>query len=148
MWKHGTMVSLLVLLSACGVAGPPVAPPALAGNWTLVALDGGGPVAAQRLPTAEFGTDSVSGLAGCNRYRGGFSTGPGGTLSIGPLAATKMACRGPLMDLERAFMQRLQAVNGYRLEDGTLLLDYDTGVERGNLRFRRSRPSGGFRRPF
>ena len=131
------MASLLVWLSACGVAGQPALPSALAGNWTLVALDGGGSVAAQRPPTAEFSANSVSGLAGCNRYRGGFSAGPGGALSIGPLAATKMACRGPLMDLERAFMQRLQAVDGYRLEDGALLLDYDTGAERGTLRFHR-----------
>ena len=80
-------------------AATPGTPTALAGEWTLVELEGAtASLGAGRRPgTIAFDTKTskVSGVAGCNRFSGGY-TATGDSLSFGALAMTKMVPRrGP-----------------------------------------------------
>jgi len=134
MLSRGVGALLWISLTACTVAGPAPMPPA--GDWLLVALADDQSVPVDPPLTASFSTDAVQGSAGCNRYRGGWRLTDAGGLAIGPLATTKRACRGPVMAREQAFLARLQAVEDYRLENGMLLMVYNTSEVRGTLRFR------------
>ena len=49
----------------------------------------------------------MSGSSGCNTYSGGYKL-DGSTVTIGPLASTRMACDQALMDQETAFLTALQ----------------------------------------
>jgi heat shock protein HslJ len=54
----------------------------------------------------EDGTVQVS--PGCNRGSGSYTEGEG-TVTVGPLALTRMACEGPRGELERAVLEVLEA---------------------------------------
>ncbi len=62
----------------------------------------------------------VFGDAGCNRFTGGYTTGPDGAISIGPLATTLMACQENVMNAEATFLVRIQAAVGYNVKPKTL----------------------------
>lgn len=68
--------------------------------------------------TANFSADNVvSGSAGCNTYRGAYEL-EGTSLTIpGPLATTAMACAEEVMAQETVFLDNLQAVAGFKLDD-------------------------------
>jgi heat shock protein HslJ len=110
--------------SAAG--GPPSSPgTAITGReWVLVALgERSSPVGAGGKPaTIQFDSASsrASGFAGCNRFSGGYTLGPG-TLSFGPLVSTKMACVDG-DELERGFLAALPRVTTYAVADSTLTL--------------------------
>ncbi|RFF33033.1 META domain-containing protein [Wenzhouxiangella sediminis] len=64
----------------------------------------------------------VAGRAACNRYTAGYELSGEG-LSVGPAAATKMACREPLMSLEKRFLDLLAGVQRFDIGDrGELIL--------------------------
>ncbi len=111
-------------LNGCGGAILP--PEMLAGsNWTFVSI-GGVAVAADRPTSLQFDGTRLSGSAGCNRFSGGYSAADG-TLTAGPLMATKMACPGAGMTQEAAFFKLMAApVSLTFADDGTLIL---TGSE-------------------
>jgi heat shock protein HslJ len=94
----------------------------LRGEWTVEDVDGGGVIDNAR-GTIIFGPDGrVSGRAFCNSY-GAAYTLTGDALTIGPTAATKMACAPALMGLEDKFFKALSAVRGYAVTaDGALVL--------------------------
>lgn len=116
-------------------AGPP-APPAVADapagspfdgtRWVVVR------VGDQRVitPTADparvphlvfdAAAGRVSGSGGCNRIRGPYRV-QGDTLTVGPVAGTRMACPD-LMATEAAFTAALPRVRGWRVVDGRLEL--------------------------
>lgn len=73
--------------------------------------------------TLEFDVDGrVGGRAACNRYTAGYELGGEG-LSIGPPAATKMACQDALMGLETRFLELLAAALRFEIgADGELIL--------------------------
>lgn len=77
--------------------------------------------------TAEFGTDGrVSGNATCNDYSGSY-TAKDGTIAIGPLMSTQMACASQeLMDQESAYLTALQNAAAYTVV-GTHLELRDAG---------------------
>jgi heat shock protein HslJ len=93
------------------------------GAWDLVEL---GPTAdfAHLVPTLELSADgTVSGFAGCNTFSGSYITN-GSSLSLGPLATTKMACQRPASAVEHDYLAALSAVTGWAIEpDGRLRLD-------------------------
>ena len=65
------------------------------------------------------------GFSGCNRYFGNYvlegDASVGGSLTLGPLAGTMMACpEGG--DIERNYLKVLASVTAYRIEGRTLLL--------------------------
>ncbi len=82
---------------------PPVVAGSLIGRWTMADLNGGGAVAGG---TLEFNADKVAGSAGCNRLSGRWAQ-DGASLSIGPLAATRMACPPPAMQIEQRVLALL-----------------------------------------
>ncbi len=102
----------------------PVDPPVgLDGDWDLVEM---GPTAdfAHLLPTISFGAvGTVSGFAACNTFHGNYRT-DGATLSLGPLASTKIGCPRPASAVESEYLNALSGVVGWVLEpDGRLRLD-------------------------
>ena len=65
--------------------------------------------------------DVITGTAACNQYIGAIdwsSDGGGGRFVVSDLSWTEMACDGPAMELERAFLAALQVVDGYEAADG------------------------------
>lgn len=98
-------------------------------RWVLTELDEG-PVALDRSPTLAIGADDeVSGLAGCNRFVGRAVIGEM-TISIGPLALTRMLCPGPLMALERAYVAALEQVSTWHRDGARLELSSGDGIVR------------------
>ena len=110
-----------------GCGGGILPPTDLAGtNWTFVSI-GGVPVAADRPTTLAFEADRLSGSAGCNRFSGGYSAADG-TLTAGPLAATRMACPGAGMTQENAFFALMRSPVSLSFPtDGTLILTGSDG---------------------
>ncbi len=87
---------------------------------------------------ALFEEGTVAGGAGCNNYTGGYET-DGGSITIGPLAATRMFCEGA-MDQETAYFVLLEQVDSYKvsgndltLSNGdTVLIKYSEGTVEAN----------------
>ena len=72
----------------------------------------------------EFHDDgTLGGSDGCNRYMSGYTLA-GETLTIGPLASTRTACKGPQGAAEQArdYAAALGAVTAYRIDGGELIL--------------------------
>lgn len=91
--RPGLAAAAALALSACAAAPQPPAPAPTLGlvgtGWSLTTLDGQ-PAAAP--VSLRFEVERVVGQGPCNRFRGGFTEGPGDALEIGPVAATKAAC--------------------------------------------------------
>ena len=68
-------------------------------------------------PSATFTVDTVAGFAGCNRFTAPYTV-DGGTVEIGQVAVTRMACPPPADSVERAYLAALADVAGWRLNDG------------------------------
>jgi len=103
------------------------APNDLAGTrW--VATDvfvGGAPlqIFPQAEPTIDFTDDGLSygGTTGCNSYFGDYTAG-NGTITLGSIGQTEMACEEPLMRQESEVLAILQAATTYSLADGVLTI--------------------------
>lgn len=99
--------------------------------WKLIELDGEAVGVAEggREPHLVFHGEQerLTGFGGCNRLTGGYQR-EGEALSIGRVAATRMACV-PANDLEPRFLIMLENVAGYRLRADRLeLLDASGAV--------------------
>ena len=95
----------------------------LASNeWQLVSIDGEPLAKDARPPVIHFEHDGVRGFAGCNRFTAKVTDKAPGQLSIGPAAATKMACPEPAMQLETRFLDALQKTTGYGFVAGQLAM--------------------------
>jgi len=108
----------------------------LGSEWGLRDL-AGTPLVADRTPTMAFlEPGKISGNASCNRYSGPVELGDG-TIRVGELASTRMACTPEVDVQERAFLVALQ--NSRRLEvvSGDLVLHTESLEQ--PLRFRRIR---------
>lgn len=105
-----------------GCGGAILPPTELAGtNWIFVSINGA-PVAGDRPTSLQFDGARLSGSAGCNRFSGSYAV-DAGTLTAGPLMATKMACPGAGMAQEDAFFLLMrEAVSLTFADDGTLVL--------------------------
>lgn len=117
-------VAPLVLLAACsaseGGSNPlasqlpairdratPQATPALTGTWQMVSLQRAGqaqqPAPAGVTLTADFRNDGQVFLqADCNACRSGYEAGPGGALTVGPMACTRAYCSSSPVDTDFA----------------------------------------------
>lgn len=123
------MVTLMALLSACaapvaGTPSPTASPITLDGtSWVVTQIKGAATVA-EKQPTMAFADGKVGGNASCNNYSGGY-TQQGGTLTIGPVAQTAMACADDtLTKQEAAFTGALGEVKQVRAAGtGAELLD-------------------------
>jgi heat shock protein HslJ len=108
-----------------------------ANEWTLVEIDGQ-PVAKDvDPPLVHFEGGKLRGFAGCNRFTASVTETKPGEIDIGAAAAEKKACPPPQMELEQAFLTRLDAVNGYSYVAGQLALKWVDGDRIGTLLFRK-----------
>ncbi|MEU3773584.1 META domain-containing protein [Streptomyces sp. NPDC032472] len=112
---HRTTAGHLVLKASDGstldlVAQPPTPDaPLTATAWTVTGLISGDvsslPAGADRKAVFTLGADSTaSGTLGCNRFSAPVTV-EGSTLTFGPLVTTRMACTGPVGDLERTLTE-------------------------------------------
>ena len=99
------------------------------GNQAVVSQDG-----TERV-TATFGADgTLSGSGGCNTYSGTYTTTGTDGLTIGPVAATEMACPEPAMEIEQQYFAALGAVTTYLIEGTTLTLRDSDGATQATFR--------------
>src|SRR6186713_1824343 len=84
-------------------------------------LDRGVALPAGTTISARFVGGTVSGTAGINRYRADYRRS-GDDLELGPAATTLMAGDPAGMRAEHDYLQLLGAIDGFRLEDGDLVL--------------------------
>jgi heat shock protein HslJ len=111
----------------------PLARPELVGSeWRLVSYNNGRGAVVSVLPeppaSATFTAEGqIHGSAGCNTYRGSYTVSEE-TLSIGPLATTRMACAPPVMAQEQAFLQALESATQYCFEADRLVLRNAAGA--------------------
>lgn len=75
-----------------------------------------------------FGENRLSGDSGCNRFFAA-ATISEGRLQLGPVAASKRACIGPRMDVERALFEALRQLDQAFIIDGRLRLTTAGGAE-------------------
>jgi heat shock protein HslJ len=69
--------------------------------------------------TAEIADGRISGSAGCNSYGAEIQIN-GDQIKIGMAMTTMMACDEPIMQQEQAYLQNLDKVATYQLQDGVL----------------------------
>ena len=119
-----------------GPAGSPSLAMLAGAPWTLVSLDGQPLSPGAKPPTAVFDGTRLSGFAGCNRYTGQVAEKTPGSITIGPLAATKMACPSPAMEVEDRYLAALGRATQYALAGARLVL---TGAS-GTVTFERAVP--------
>lgn len=62
----------------------------------------------------------VNGFGGCNNFMGGFELKEGNRISFKQMASTMMACEN--LDTELSFMQTLEQIDNYTINDGILSL--------------------------
>jgi heat shock protein HslJ len=108
--------------------------------WTVTEIAGAAIVEGTEV-TLGFGPEGgLTGSGGCNRISSGYEiTGEG--LSIGPVAATRMACPDVIMAQEMAFFEALEGVYAFDIgEAGELVLLGPEGPVIARSR-RNSRPS-------
>ncbi len=100
--------------------------------WLLVALYKQAPLE-NSIVWGEFKDGKVQGSAGCNRYDAAYNAVDGGnssgSLSIGPVASSRMACSEPegIMEQEAQYLTLLQSAATYEIVDGQLVLRDNTG---------------------
>jgi heat shock protein HslJ len=83
--------------------------------------------------TIKFDPEEVTGSGGCNRYFGSYKITNTNNISIGPLAATEMACPD-IMEQETKYLAAIQKINIIQVtekklqlssNDGKTVLDFD-----------------------
>lgn len=126
-WAGVTLAVAVTGLVGCGGSGESPSEPtpaaALQGpTWRLTAIAGQSVLDGTTI-TAEFSSESrVAGRAGCNGYFG-TALADAGTLRVGPLASTLMACApDAVMEQEKRYLETLQAAKSYAVVDGELRL--------------------------
>lgn len=140
-WIGAGVVALAI---GCASAPPPApsdktvpGPQFLVGSeWELRDL-GGAPVLEDHRPTLSFAEPArITGTGSCNRFGGATELGEG-TIKVGPLQTTRMACTPEIDAQERAYLAALQ--NAYRLElaSGQLVVHCESLEQ--PLRFTRTR---------
>jgi len=77
---------------------------------------------------ARFEGGSVAGTSGCNQYNGPYTLS-GSSLTVGPLASTKMMCDQVANDAEAAYLPALQKASTYTAEGGKLTIYDKDGKE-------------------
>jgi len=89
--------------------------------WFLTAIDGT-PVDGSLGMGVTFGDDgSATGSGGCNNFRGTYSV-DGDTLTVGPLASTRMSCGSATDALESSYLSSLEAAFGFAISGQDLVI--------------------------
>jgi len=123
--------TMALALAACDEAGQEDRVSLTGTAWIAQSINGK-PVIEPGGVTLTFSDERVTGRSGCNTYFGA-AEHKNGTLKIGSIGATKMAClRDGLMQQESEFLNTLQAAQNYAVESDRLTL---TGPAGGVLVF-------------
>jgi len=73
--------------------------------------------------TMSFADDgSLSGSSACNTFSGSYEADADGSMTLGPLASTQMACDDAVMVLEANYLQTLEQVSTFAIDEETLIL--------------------------
>jgi heat shock protein HslJ len=94
------------------------------GTWDVTGYNNGrqavvGPQVGTKL-TVAFNKGAVTGEAGCNTFRGTYTTEQD-RIRIGPLATTRMMCAEPVMTQEREFLKSLESASTWSIDSKGLL---------------------------
>ena len=96
-------------------------------EWSLATI-GGAPLPAGSGITAAFGEDgTVTGSGGCNGYTGPYTV-DGESLSVGPLAATRMSCGQSPMTSSARTLARSRLATGFAIGGTDLVISTSNGV--------------------
>jgi heat shock protein HslJ len=102
-------------------------------SWRLEAFDGdpSAPALDGVEVTLEFSEDTggamrFSGASGCNRYTAQ-ATVSGDTLTLSPIAGTRMMCPDPQMAVEDAYLKALGSASRYETQGDQLVIVYADG---------------------
>lgn len=119
------------LLSLALVVPTAAAADGLAGSeWRPLSL-AGAPFPEGVEATVQFGGDGrLTGSGGCNRLAGSY-VAEGGALTVGPVAATRMACPEPAMSAEAALLRALSDARGFVRDGASLTLAGEDGAPVG-----------------
>lgn len=126
---HSPMLYAAIMALGMAMPGTASEPPSVTGSWLAEDIEGGGVIDYART-TLEIGDGSVSGSGGCNRFTGTAELA-GERMTVGPLAATEMACASALMDQEAKFFAALAKVTGFEIDPAQrklMLHDADGGT--------------------
>ena len=123
------VLGTILLLAACGAAGPPAssgAPPGLAGTtWQLVEFQGGddttlSPDDPAKYTIAFHPDGTLTARIDCNRGRGTWQSPGPSQLHLGPLALTRAMC--PPGSLHDRIVKHWSFVRSYVIQHGHLFL--------------------------
>jgi heat shock protein HslJ len=118
-------LTALTLLAACSSGGSGATTVDLTGSWTLLSgstADGEIALVPDAPVTMDVSANtSVAGSSGCNRYTGQLTV-DGPTVSFGPLASTRMACRDDVMAVEGAYLGALEGIDSATRDGESLVL--------------------------
>jgi hypothetical protein len=93
------------------------------GSWRLIGFGDATEPGEVEVTLRVEADGKISGASGCNRYSGDWTPREGGA-QVGPLAATKMACPPPRMEIEVRYLEELGSVRGWRRHvEGIVLVD-------------------------
>jgi heat shock protein HslJ len=117
------LVGMVVVVGGCAsTTGPD--PADLEGTWVVESFG-----AAEGLTDADpavtsvitLKADEATGSGGVNSFSGSYQASDDGSISFGPLAATKMAGEPAAMEQESAFFAALEAARSFEFNEGKLV---------------------------
>jgi heat shock protein HslJ len=140
-WLCCTATAALVLLGLLGALpraqaaplaqGAPLPAEMLGFDWELVSLQAAGTdpedTTGLGLSLGFEADGSASGSGGCNRFRTSYQTGDAQSLTFTPIASTLIGCPDPISAREQSYLQTLEAVSSFALENGRLRLQAPDG---------------------
>jgi heat shock protein HslJ len=104
-----------------GCGGAILSPQTLEGTDWVILRVGEMDALADRPAEIAFTNGRVSGTTGCNRFSGSYDVNTT-ALTLGPLAATKMACPGTAMEQENKLLAILKGTIGMTFRNGDTLI--------------------------
>lgn len=123
----GTLTVVLALtLTACETPTASEAIDLTQVDWVAETINGK-PVIEPGRVTLSFADGRVSGRGGCNLYSGPVEYGDG-SLKVGALISTKMACMANgVMQQETTYLTTLEAARSYGNQNGRLVISTPSG---------------------
>jgi heat shock protein HslJ len=117
------LLSLAILLSACGISSDVSGEDLVRTEWVLISLNGAAPIRGAAV-TLNFFEDQLNGTTGCNMYNADYGV-DGKMLSVSVTAITVQACLEPegIMEQEAVYMELMRDVITFGIEKGQLRLE-------------------------
>jgi heat shock protein HslJ len=128
--EEGSKQAMNFVATQPEVEGPALDLTPLAGTFWYLSAIGDSPIVPGTEITAGFEineggvTGEISGSGGCNAYNAAI----GENFVIGPIASTKKACQGPVMEQETTYFAWLSSAYGYDRAGDQLLIPTANGV--------------------